>query len=344
MIRNCTFAIGSAVGTVEVIGTKNFHLPQNLPSLQGLKSCEVLSPKIQVLATLNLPKYLLESSFVITNESELLIIGGRFWYGRYWPQAFGPIESNLVFRGTKWINHSVLIQPRSRPISICMPNGIYVFGGQEITSEGTYQAEKDYLFSSEFLPNGTLTWQNGPKLPKRADFVHGGHGVAISETELVMMGGFKITRQEYDEKKGKHIHYGYPSKQIWKFNTITEEWRLIGKLNEARFNHKVASLGDIVIVTGGFTYDDSKSKLVVSNSTEIFDPHTAIVEPQLVGKLNVSRFNHFMGIISKQGIRRLISYGGFNYENCHLDSIEEWNPDKKEWKLLQQKLSVKRGI
>ena len=339
MIRNCTFAIGSAVGTVEVIGTKNFHLPQNLPSLQGLKSCEVLSPKIQVLATLNLPKYLLESSFVITNESELLIIGGRFWYGRYWPQAFGPIESNLVFRGTKWINHSVLIQPRSRPISICMPNGIYVFGGQEITSEGTYQAEKDYLFSSEFLPNGTLTWQNGPKLPKRADFVHGGHGVAISETELVMMGGFKITRQEYDEKKGKHIHYGYPSKQIWKFNTITEKWHRIGKMKLARCYHKAIYLNGKVIVSGGWTQPN-----FTMNSSETFDPHNTDIEPILVGNLNVSRYMHGMGTILKNGTHKIIVFGGYGgSENPQfLDSIEEWDPEKRKWTLLKEKLSQGR--
>ena len=341
MIRNCTFAIGSAVGTVEVIGTKNFHLPQNLPSLQGLKSCEVLSPKIQVLATLNLPKYLLESSFVITNESELLIIGGRFWYGRYWPQAFGPIESNLVFRGTKWINHSVLIQPRSRPISICMPNGIYVFGGQEITSEGTYQAEKDYLFSSEFLPNGTLTWQNGPKFPKRADFVHGGHGVAISETELVMMGGFKITRQEYDEKKGKHIHYGYPSKQIWKFNTITEKWHRIGKMKLARCYHKAIYLNGKVIVSGGWTQPN-----FTMNSSEIFDPHNTDIEPILVGNLNVSRYMHGMGTILKNGTHKIIVFGGYGGSGNpqFLESIEEWDPEKRKWTLLKEKLYHGREV
>ena len=86
----------------------------------------------------------------------------------------------------------------------------------------------------------------------------------------------------------------------------------------------------------------STNQFVISNSTETFDPRTFDVEPHLVGKLNVPRHHHFMGIISKHGTRKLISYGGFNFEDHDLDSIEEWNPDKKEWKLLQQKLYEER--
>ena len=319
-ISKCSFAIGG------------FN-----PTLREMKSVEVIGNDI----SFNLPPLpitLVDHSFVVTIDNELMIIGGIARYDIDQNKR-EPMKANLIFRGTKWTNHSVPLQPRRRPISISMPNGIYVFGGTDVTTSLSERLE-----SSEFLANGKMTWEEGPKLPGEAEFMEGGHGVAISDTEFVIVGGQVITQMRKDETSGNILCHYYASKQIWKFNTITEEWRLIGNLNEARFNHKVASLGDIVIVTGGFTYDDSKSKLVVSNSTEIFDPHTAIVEPQLVGKLNVSRFNHGMGIISKHGFRRLISFGGFNNKNYHLDSIEEWNPDKKEWKLLQQKLSQKRTI
>ena len=87
----------------------------------------------------------------------------------------------FVLQGTKWIRHSMLLQPRNRSISICMPNGIYVFGGFGHFGES--------LLSSEFLATGTTNWQEGPRVPPNADFLRSGHGVAISETELVLMGG-----------------------------------------------------------------------------------------------------------------------------------------------------------
>ena len=337
MIRNCTFAIGGSLDTVEVIGSNEFHLP---PYYKDLKLAQkVPGSRVQVLATLDLSNYLLDNSSVITIENELLIIGGQFWYGRYWPQGYEPIKSNLVLRGTKWVNHSVLLQPRSRPISICMPNGIYVFGGKGIAS--------NTLISSEFLANGTSTWQNGPKLPPVATgaaFMNGGHGVAISETEMVLMGGFATTRQEYDEKKGETTQYGYLSKEIWKFNTISEEWHLIGNLKIARFQHNAVYLNGKVIVSGGRTYSEEKLTTVITSSTEIFDPHINDVEPILVGKLNIHRCLHGMGSILKNGTRTIIAFGGFQFRKNDLSSIEEWDPEKKEWTLLKQELFEKRFV
>ena len=115
LIRNCAFAIGGRRHTVEVIGNNDFHLPHNLPSL-------------------NLPINLIDHTLVVANKNELFIIGGLFWYGPYW-HGYDPIKSNLVFQGTKWVNHSILMQPRYQHISICMPNGIYVFGGKEFNSK-----------------------------------------------------------------------------------------------------------------------------------------------------------------------------------------------------------------
>ena len=341
LTRNCTFAIGGKddyypnLHSVEVIASNDFYLPYNLP-------------------TLNLPIYLADHSSVVTNENELLIIGGLSWFGRYIRGTdhshdfdcgtYEPLKSNLILQGTKWVTHSVLLQPRYRPISICMPNGIYVFGGKEITSEGTSLSGIDCLTSSEFLANGSLEWQTGPKLPTGAEFMDGGDGVAISETELVLMGGFVTTHKEYHEdgKDNRTYYDGYESNQIWKFNTITEEWHLIGNLKIARINHKAAYLNGKVIVSGGVSFQN----LEAINSTEIFDPHHDNVEPNIVGDLNVSRYRHGIGTILENGTPKIIVFGGFGGENnpeC-LDSIEKWDPDKKEWKLLQQKLSVGRMI
>ena len=339
LIRNCTFAIGGRndlnvnLKSVEVIASNDFHVPQNLPSL-------------------NLPIYLVEHSSVVTNENELLIIGGLTWpwfghyisgtYSSHESGTYEPLKSNLILQGTKWVHHSTPLQLRYRPISICMPNGIYVFGGKKIVTTGTNLGGISCLSSSEFLANGTSTWQNGPKLPERAEFMDGGHGVAISETELVLMGGFVTTYQKHDETEEKTYFDGYASNQIWKFNTITEEWHLIGNLKVARINHKAAYLNGKVIVSGGMSIHD----LEAMDSTEIFDPHHIDVVPNILGNLNVPRYKHGIGTILENGIHKIIVFGGFGGENNpeHLDSIEQWDSEKKEWKLLKQKLSERRSV
>ena len=219
----------------------------------------------------------------------------------------------------------------------------------QLYAEGISVAGVDHLFSSEFLPNGTSTWQNGPELPAGAEFMVGGHGVAISETELVLMGGL-VQIETWKEEETKRIAFnGYTSKQIWKFNTITEEWHLIGNLKIARFHHKAVYLNGKVIVSGGMTqvpHQPGITVLVVTNSTEIFDPHLNDVKSILVGNLNVPRNRHGMGTILKNGIRKVIVFGGvggLTKRRC-LNSIEEWDPEKNEWTLLKQKLSESRYI
>jgi len=170
----------------------------------------------------------------------------------------------------------------------------------------------------------------------------GGDGVAISETELVLMGGFVTNYKQNDVKDAKTYFDGYASDQIWKFNIISEEWLLIGNLKLGRINHKAAYLNGKVIVSGGMSFQD----LEAINSTEIFDPHHINVESNLVGNLNVPRYRHGIGTILDNGTPKIIVFSGFGGESNpeHLDSIEMWDPENKEWKLLQQKLSVGRSI
>ena len=57
--------------------------------------------------------------------------------------------------------------------------------------------------------------------------------------------------------------------------------------------------------------------------------------------LSVAR-TPMMRMISKNAIPTLVAFGGIDNEHGHLDSIEEWDPDNKKWKLLEQKLFHKR--
>ena len=305
-VQKCTFAIGGCPfpisKSIEVIGSSTFKLPP-------------------------LPFGLMNHSTIVTNDKKLMTIGGTHIF-----DFNGDPTSNIrsrqcfVLQGTKWICHSMLLQPRNRSISICMPNGIYVFGGS-----GESFAE-DSLSSSEFLATGTTNWREGPRVPQNADFLSSGHGVAISETELVLMGG-----------TGKSSTNGYASKQIWKFNTITEEWHLIGNMKVARFDHQAAFLNGKIIISGGRTYD-SLGGLSDLKSTEIIDPNQVDVDPLLVGNLNVPRNCHVMGMISKNAIPTVVAIGGINIDHGNLDSIEEWDSENRKWKLLEQKLFEKRSM
>ena len=86
-----------------------------------------------------LPKKSINTSLLITEENNLLSVGGN-------------LRTCYVLRNGKWIKHSRLNKNRFGGVFVDMPNGIYVFGGK--TSPHT----------TEFLPKGSSTWQFGPEL------------------------------------------------------------------------------------------------------------------------------------------------------------------------------------
>ena len=299
--------------SIEVVGSSSFKLPQ-------------------------LPFRMINHSTIVSNDNKLMILGGTHNFDLK-PDSKADKRSRkcFVLQGNKWIYHSMLHEPRNRSISICMPNGVYIFGGFGERRDNL----DDYLYSLEFLATGTSTWRRGPDLPLGAEFICGGQGVAISETEIVILGGKVITHRRKDETTGGIFVREYPSKQIWKFHTITEEWQLIGNLKVSRFGHQAAYLHPNIVISGGWTHD-SMTRRVVLKSTEIFNPHLPDFEPVLVSDLNVPRSWHVMRMILKNAIPTLVAFGGIDNEHGHLDSIEEWDPDNKKWKLLEQKLFHKR--
>ena len=70
-----------------------------------MKSVEVIGNDISFNLP-PLPTTIVDHSFVVTIDNELMIIGG---ITRYQGE---PMEANLIFRGTKWTSHSVPLQPR----------------------------------------------------------------------------------------------------------------------------------------------------------------------------------------------------------------------------------------
>ena len=93
----------------------------------------------------------------------------------------GKSKICYILRNGKWFKHSTMNNVRTGAVGIQMPNGIYMFGGDKSPN------------TSEFLPNNTNIWQEGPDIPYfytslfslPSRFSAKGH--AISKTELILI-------------------------------------------------------------------------------------------------------------------------------------------------------------
>ena len=103
---------------------------------------------------------------LLSNTQTLLTFGGH----RLVNKKCYEYQNNM------WVYHSTLLRPRINSSAITMPDGVYVFGGVDF----------NYHKESEFLPNGSSTWQPGPKIPGLG--VAASTVVKISEHELVIIG------------------------------------------------------------------------------------------------------------------------------------------------------------
>ena len=122
-----------------------------------------------------------ERSLVTMNNGDILSCGG---------------ESKICFvlKGQEWIQHSTMTDVRIGAVGIQMPTGIYMFGGNKSPN------------TSEFLPNNSIVWQQGPDIPYLISSLisfgsrflrrmsvfplechHKARGHAISKTELILI-------------------------------------------------------------------------------------------------------------------------------------------------------------
>ena len=186
-----------------------------------------------------------------------------------------------------------------------MPNGIYCIGGRSSPC------------TSDFLPNGQCEWQAGPVVPEPG--IGGGHGVAISDTELLIIG------------------CGYEAKnKMLKFNIEKKLWTDVGSLLQGRWFHRSFLYKGKVIVTGGKHVSNPLLKL-----TEVID--LSSWASKRAGELNVQRWGHGMGLVEINGKSKLIVFGG-GYNGSIIDSIEEWDEDSETWKMSTMKMSSAKQL
>ena len=99
-----------------------------------------------------------------------------------------------------------------------MPNGAYIFGGE------------DYPTASDFLPKSSMIWEHGPDIPDEG--IQHGCGVRISDTELVLIGGYNTWNR------------------VIRFNIQTSTWTSMPDLITGRRYHSCAFANDKIIVAG----------------------------------------------------------------------------------------------
>ena len=170
-----------------------------------------------------------------------------------------------------WNPHSDLKQERYDAASITMPNAVYVFGGRK--SYNTY----------EYLENDENVWQEG-KTSIPGGF-NQGCVVKLNNNELALVGGAGT------------------ESRIMKFNTatkvFTENW---GRLKQPRRDHSCVTLGNSILVVGGF----SGGYLASSELINIEDGRQSETD---VGDLNSKRHN--LGLVSLGGsTTKILAIGG----------------------------------
>ena len=249
-----------------------------------IKTLEVIGDPEENLP--RLPEANYAHAMIITNNNELMTLGGNY----------GDKKQCYKLVNGKWQKQNPLTQPRKYAVGITMADGIYVFGGL------------DSPLTSDFLPNGQSEWQAGPAVLEPG--IDQRHGVAISPTELLLVGGATSLNKILKYKIGSR--------------TSTE----FGSLLEGRLNHRCFFHRGKVVVVGGYLALNSTEIINISDGTS-----------RKVGDLNVARESHGMGIAHINGKSKLIVFGGYNSVDGYLDSIEEWDDESETWTISTLKLS-----
>merc|ERR1712165_460470 len=262
--------------------------------IDRIKTSEILN-RPEGCTMPDLPGEVYRHNLIMTVKNDILTCGGSYLPFR---QKCYQYDKNLQ----DWIRHSDLNQERYNAASITMPNAVYVFGGLE---SNTY----------EYMINDENVWQEG-KSSIPGGFREG-CVVKLNNNELALIGG------EGTESR------------IMKFNTatkvFTENW---GRLKKPRYGHACVTLGNNILVVGGF---GDGGYLASSELINIEDGRQSETD---VGDLNSKRYK--FGLVSLGGnTTKILAIGGKGTGTVH-DSVEEYDENTGQWKNVTMKISEKK--
>ena len=253
----------------------------NAGGLKGaLSSCSLMGWGCPVPS---LPMGISDHTTGITEDGTFITCGGEASDG----------EDNLEcialdLESQSWIHHSTLDRPRILASSLTVPGlGLLILGGFK---ENT----------SILLPTGSSEWVDGPTIPGNGNY--GLCSVAISATKFLVIGG----SENYN--------------QVAEYDTSTEQWTQWPELDQPRWGHACAKLGDSVIIAGG------SINFGILYSTTILDLTTK--QQRKGGDLETKRA--WFGMTALDG--KVIAFGGMSdaFKEVY-DSIEEWDEKEEQW-------------
>ena len=134
--------------------------------------------------------------------------------------------------------------------------------------------------------------------------------------------------------------------RILSFNVSDQTFQeLNSQLNVSRSGHRCAFIPNTkkIMITGGEGFDpygnDGFGSLVSLNSTEIIDTEDGSIT--MGSPMNFKRNMHGMGVVTINGINRLVVFGGFDAET-ELKTVELYNTQTQKWEITDIKLSEQK--
>jgi len=200
----------------------------------------------------------------------------------------------------EWQYHSQLDYNRYYATGQSLPGGTFILGG---TTSGSGN-------SSTFLPIGSTQWEMGPDLPVR---MFDGCSAQISDHQLLIIGAY------------------YSRQQVSELDLLSLSWISWPPLTKGRVGHSCATVGDDVIIAGG--YGEDRSTLATTTIINI------ITRQEREGG-SMSSARGYFGLATLDGT--LLAFGGRGSDDQALASVEEWDVEMAVWKTRQEVLETAR--
>ena len=215
-----------------------------------------------------------------------------------------------------------MLQKRSLHAAVTLKGQVFVIGGWVgMEGWGGSSSTETTGTTTEFLPAGGTTWQQGPQLP--VEMRNGPCAVAISPTSFLVFHKKEI--REFDASTaGPTSIQGWAEETKWpKLETSRRRWLGCAKLGD-----------DKVVIAGG---SDSQT---MHQTTEILDLSTRTLSQG--GKMATPR--RWFRIISfyDSGVFRTLAVGGSDGVK-DLNTVEEWQLKTESWSTVETQLKVKRS-
>ena len=190
-----------------------------------------------------------------------------------------------------------------------MKQEISKFGGQYNNNERT----------SEFLPAGTMQWQEGPALPVEIDYPC---VVVITSTSFLSI--FNRNIHEFDAAIS-----GPTSSEGWK---EAGAWPTL--MRSRKHVAGCAKLGQKVIIAGGTNGHGGSL-----TSTEVLD----LVNRRITsgGDMDSPRRYFHLATLTSEGQEKIFALGGYD-DSTRFNSVEEWVEESSTWKAADN-LVERRG-